>query len=101
MYLQIKGRIAVATLLLAIGATTPALASTAAALPQDSGPSNVLVQLERGELVRLRSGGPLMTVSSIKGDQVHCVWTEDRGQPADATFPADVLQRAALELPWR
>ncbi|MGY4420950.1 hypothetical protein ACVWY2_003399 [Bradyrhizobium sp. JR6.1] len=42
-----------------------------------------------------------MTVSSIKGDQVHCVWTEDRGQPADATFPADVLQRAALELPWR
>ncbi|MGY4420949.1 uncharacterized membrane protein YjjP (DUF1212 family) [Bradyrhizobium sp. JR6.1] len=47
MYLQIKRCIAVATLLLAIGASTPALASTAAALPQNSGLSNVLVQLER------------------------------------------------------
>ncbi|MGY4480246.1 DUF2158 domain-containing protein [Bradyrhizobium sp. USDA 3364] len=101
MYPQTKRRIAVATLLLAIGAPAPALASTPAVLPQDAGQSNVPVQLERGELVRLRSGGPLMTVSAVKGDQVKCVWTEDRGQPADATFPADVLQRAALELPWR
>jgi uncharacterized protein YodC (DUF2158 family) len=101
MYPQTKRRIAVATLLLAIGASTPALASTAAVFPQDSGQTNVPVQFERGELVRLRSGGPLMTVSAVKGDQVQCVWAEDRGQPADATFPADVLQRAVLELPWR
>jgi uncharacterized protein YodC (DUF2158 family) len=101
MYPKTKRRIAVATLLLAIGASTPALASTAAAHPQDSGQSSVPVQFEHGELVRLRSGGPLMTVSAVKGDQVYCVWTEDRGRPADATFPADVLQRAVLELPWR
>jgi hypothetical protein len=35
----------------------------------------------------------MMTVSAVKGDQVKCVWTDDGGQPADATFLADVLQK--------
>jgi uncharacterized protein YodC (DUF2158 family) len=93
MYHRTKRRIAVATLFLAIGASCPALASTASVFPQASGQSNVTVQFGRGELVRLRSGGPMMTVSAVKGDQVECVWTDDSGQPADATFPADVLLR--------
>jgi uncharacterized protein YodC (DUF2158 family) len=50
--------------------------------------------LHQGDLVRLRSGGPLMTVSGIKGDQVECVWTDwSNGQPDDATFPAQLLQK--------
>ncbi|WP_283811555.1 DUF2158 domain-containing protein [Bradyrhizobium betae] len=52
-----------------------------------------MVQFERGELVRLRSGGPMMTVSAVKDDQVKCIWTDDSGRPDDATFPADVLQK--------
>jgi uncharacterized protein YodC (DUF2158 family) len=46
-----------------------------------------------GNLVRLRSGGPLMTVKGIKGDQVDCFWTDVNGQINADSFPVDVLQR--------
>jgi uncharacterized protein YodC (DUF2158 family) len=45
-----------------------------------------------GNLVRLRSGGPLMTVTGIKGDQVDCFWTDWNGQVNADSFPVDVLQ---------
>jgi uncharacterized protein YodC (DUF2158 family) len=45
-----------------------------------------------GNLVRLRSGGPLMTVKDIKGDQVDCFWTDVTGQINADSFPVDVLQ---------
>jgi uncharacterized protein YodC (DUF2158 family) len=45
-----------------------------------------------GNLVRLRSGGPLMTVKGIKGDQVNCFWTDVNGQINSDSFPMDVLQ---------
>jgi uncharacterized protein YodC (DUF2158 family) len=63
-----------------------------------SAPSNTAMQnqaapvLRSGNLVRLRSGGPLMTVHAIKGDQVDCVWTSWDGQPESGSFPIDVLQ---------
>jgi uncharacterized protein YodC (DUF2158 family) len=46
-----------------------------------------------GDLVRLRSGGPLMTVDSVKGDQVDCFWTSADDEPNAQSFPADVLQK--------
>jgi uncharacterized protein YodC (DUF2158 family) len=46
-----------------------------------------------GNLVRLRSGGPLMTVKGIKGDQVDCFWTDVVGQINADSFPVDVLQK--------
>jgi len=46
-----------------------------------------------GNLVRLRSGGPLMTVTGIKGDHVDCFWTDWNGQINADSFPVDVLQR--------
>jgi len=63
-----------------------------------STPSNTAMQnqaapaLRGGSLVRLRSGGPLMTVSRIEGDQVNCVWYDWDGQMASGVFPLDVLQ---------
>jgi len=58
--------------------------------PMQSQPS---AALQRGDLVRLRSGGPLMTVDSIKGDQVDCFWTGGDGEPNADNFPIDVLQK--------
>src|ERR1700716_2936202 len=61
-----------------------------------SAPSNTQNQaapaFRRGNLVRLRSGGPLMTVKGIKGDQVDCFWTDGNGQINADSFPVDVLQ---------
>ena len=48
--------------------------------------------LQNGDLVRVRSGGPLMTVVRIEGDQANCVWTDWDGQFESGSFPIDVLQ---------
>jgi hypothetical protein len=37
--------------------------------------------------------GPLMTVDSIRGNQVDCFWTGGDGQPNAESFPIDVLQK--------
>ena len=62
-----------------------------------SAPSNTQNQaapaFRSGNLVRLRSGGPLMTVKGIKGDQVDCFWTDVNGQINADSFPMDVLQK--------
>jgi uncharacterized protein YodC (DUF2158 family) len=47
-----------------------------------------------GDLVRLRSGGPLMTVDSVKGDLVDCFWTDGNGQINAESFPIYVLQKS-------
>jgi uncharacterized protein YodC (DUF2158 family) len=55
-------------------------------------PNRVALQLRNGNLVRLRSGGPLMTVMGVDGDHVKCVWTNWDGQIMSDSFPIDVLQ---------
>jgi uncharacterized protein YodC (DUF2158 family) len=49
--------------------------------------------LHQGDRVRLRSGGPLMTVETVKGSVVDCIWTDPNGQTDEATFPVQVLQK--------
>jgi uncharacterized protein YodC (DUF2158 family) len=97
------------------GASTPAPAQGAAQNPRNgtvSGPGLTIVSrdgvpaktastatqnqtapaLSAGRLVRLRSGGPLMTIKEIKGDQVDCFWTDFNGQINADSFPVEVLQ---------
>jgi len=75
-----------------VSTTTVGMAPASSA----SAPSNIQNQaapaFRSGNLVRLRSGGPLMTVKGIKGDQVDCFWTDANGQINADTFPVDVLQ---------
>jgi uncharacterized protein YodC (DUF2158 family) len=47
--------------------------------------------LRTGDHVRVRSGGPLMTVVAVNGDQVNCSWTDWNGEFRSEAFPADVL----------
>lgn len=39
------------------------------------------------------SGGPLMTIDTVKGNVVDGIWTDPNGQTGEATFPAKVLQQ--------
>jgi uncharacterized protein YodC (DUF2158 family) len=55
--------------------------------------ANFVPALTRGDLVRLRSGGPLMTVLDVKGDMIDCIWTGYDGDPRDGTFPIVVLRK--------
>jgi uncharacterized protein YodC (DUF2158 family) len=48
--------------------------------------------LRSGSLVRLRSGGPLMTVVGIEGDQVNCVWTDRDGHIGYERLPIEALE---------
>ena len=61
--------------------------------PSGTAMQSPTASLQRGDLVRLRSGGPLMTVDSIKGNQVDCFWTGEDGEPNAERFPAHVLQK--------
>jgi uncharacterized protein YodC (DUF2158 family) len=80
-------------------AVTVALSVPLAPAFSASAPSNTGMQnqtppaLRSGTLVRLRSGGPLMTVFRIEGDQVNCVWTNWDGKLESDNFPVDVLQK--------
>jgi uncharacterized protein YodC (DUF2158 family) len=44
-----------------------------------------------GALVHLRSGGPVMTVKSVNGDEVTSVWVDEDGNVRSATFPLALL----------
>ncbi|WP_454629804.1 DUF2158 domain-containing protein [Bradyrhizobium cenepequi] len=66
------------------------------AAPASEGISNTgpaTPELRPGDLVRLRSGGSLMTVDTVRNDQVDCFWTDGTGQTNNATFPVQVLRK--------
>jgi uncharacterized protein YodC (DUF2158 family) len=48
-------------------------------------------ELKLGDRVRMRSGGPLMTVHSINGDNIDCQWFTLKGELQSATFPFYML----------
>ena len=77
-----------------VALSMPSIPAFSASAPSDTAMQNQAAPaLGRGNLVRLRSGGPLMTVKDIKGDQVDCFWTDVNGQINADSFPVDVLQR--------
>jgi uncharacterized protein YodC (DUF2158 family) len=79
-------------IVLALGATFPGPAFPVP-VASPSSKSQSALGLRRADLVRLRSGGPLMTVNKVEGERVDCFWTDLNGQPSDAVFPYDVLQK--------
>jgi uncharacterized protein YodC (DUF2158 family) len=56
--------------------------------------------LRTGDLVRLRSGGALMTVDKVQGDQVICYWSTGYGETRSGSFPIAVLG-ASITFPPR
>jgi uncharacterized protein YodC (DUF2158 family) len=52
----------------------------------DATQSQVAPVLHSGDLVRLRSGGPLMTVITVRNDQVICSWSGQDAEPRSGSF---------------
>jgi uncharacterized protein YodC (DUF2158 family) len=80
-----------ATLGIALSApwAVPALAGAAPA--NTARQSHTTPLLHRGDLVRLRSGGPVLTVKSISDNWVICTWFGDYGELLSAGFPISIL----------
>lgn len=75
-----------------VSTTTVGMAPASSASAPSNAQNQAAPTFRSGNLVRLRSGGPLMTVKGIKGDQVDCFWTDFNGQINADSFPVDVLQ---------
>jgi uncharacterized protein YodC (DUF2158 family) len=78
---------------ISLGMPLPVPAFAAPSSSSTAIPGQAPASFQRRDLVRLRSGGPAMTVDSIKGNQVDCFWTGEDGQPNAETFPIGVLQK--------
>jgi uncharacterized protein YodC (DUF2158 family) len=87
-------RIAAALAIAASAIPQPGLAKSLAAnagTKMASGKVHKASRFQQGELVRLRSGGPLMTVKGVQGDGVICTWATEYGQFSTETFPGTAL----------
>lgn len=52
-----------------------------------------MAKFKVGDTVRLKSGGPLMTVSVAQhDDDTWCTWFDERGKREEATFNAATLE---------
>jgi uncharacterized protein YodC (DUF2158 family) len=68
----------------------PALAGPAQSSTEMRSPATPVLHI--GDLVRLRSGGPLLTVKSVQGNEVICSWwSEEMGEFGTTGFPMAML----------
>ena len=50
------------------------------------------MEFKVGDLVKLKSGSPLMTVTVVKSDNtVFCQWVDVKGKPQYGDFPFDAI----------
>jgi uncharacterized protein YodC (DUF2158 family) len=54
--------------------------------------SRAVPLLKRGDLVRLRSGGPVLTVKSVRDGWVICTWLTDYGELQSGGFPIAMVE---------
>ncbi len=67
-----------------------------------------MTDLQKGDVIQLKSGGPLMTVQGLgeytgTQDGVHCVWFDGKGQHSEV-FECAVLTKVEQVggcLPWK
>lgn len=56
-------------------------------------------QFQKGDVIRLKSGGPAMTVTSVgeahmsSAMSVWCVWFDVKGEQKNGTFPIEAVEK--------
>jgi uncharacterized protein YodC (DUF2158 family) len=64
----------------------------------DPAPISGALPLEPGDVVRMKSGGPGMTVVAVKDDGVHCIWYADMtDEVRTAVIPAICLELTDID----
>lgn len=51
-------------------------------------------QFKEGDIVVLKSGSDLMTVQSVGGDLIECVWFDQQGKLQSSKFKTVMLKKA-------
>ena len=54
--------------------------------------------LKAGDVVVLKSGGQALTVASVDGETVECVWIGEEGELFREELPSVVLESAEIDL---
>ena len=54
-------------------------------------------KLQPGDLVKLCSGGPAMTIASVDGDHAKLIWFDSQGRLMREELPASVLTNEPYE----
>lgn len=53
-------------------------------------------QIEVGDVVILKSGGPRMTVDLIDGEDVQCTWFDDKNALEQRSFKSNLLRKPSV-----
>ncbi len=53
------------------------------------------MELQIGDVVKLKSGGPWMTVYKIEGDAISCIWFPNDNDAVSRSFHKDILLKEA------
>lgn len=51
------------------------------------------MSFQAGDVVRLKSGGPSMTVTAVKGDEVWVTWFDKEQKPQQTYFKPATLEK--------
>ena len=84
-----------ATLGVALSAPSAVTALAGAAQSNTAMQGHATPPIQSGDLVRLRSGGPVLTVKSVRGDWVICSWwSGEDGEFQSGGFPVAMVVRS-------
>lgn len=53
-------------------------------------------EIKPGSTVKLKSGGPLMTVNRLINDGWHCIWFDKNHERKEGSFTAQALEHALM-----
>lgn len=57
--------------------------------------------MQIGDIVRLKSGGPKMTVTAVEDEQVSCTWFDRNGKPHSGAYIAATVEAFVARPPMQ